>query len=199
MSVPTATTHRERLLREGARQLYARGFHGTTVDGILEAAGVPKGSFYHHFGSKEAFAGEVLRRYMDLQLERLGRWSDIRGQSTPKVLSGYFREMADGFVRSDYRRGCLAGKLSTELAASHQGFQEQLRSDMVAWKQGITTLLESGQARGDVRADRPAEALADAVLALVQGAFVVALASQESESLDSVCDALELLVTAPVR
>jgi TetR/AcrR family transcriptional repressor of nem operon len=189
--------HRERLLREGMRQLYARGFHGTTVDAILEASGVPKGSFYHHFGSKEAFTREVLRRYMESQLALLERWSAEGETPTAALLSGYFGELADGFVRSDFRRACLAGKLSTEVAADSEVFRSQLGADMAAWKRGITRLLERGQARGDVRVDRSAAALADAVLALVQGAFVVALASRESASLNSVRETLELLVTPP--
>ena len=188
-------THRERLLSEGTLALYARGFHGTTVDGILEASCAPKGSFYHHFGSKEAFTGEVLRRYTTAQMNRLARWSEEPGLSTPRMLSGYFRELADDLVESDYQRACLVGKLTVELAASYDTFHERLQSDIAAWKRGIRLLLERGQQRGDVRADRSADALADAVLALIQGAFVVALASRESESLDSVSETLEMLIS----
>jgi TetR/AcrR family transcriptional repressor of nem operon len=195
MSAPVAMPHRERLLREGMRQLYARGFHGTTVDAILEASGVPKGSFYHHFGSKEAFTREVLRRYMEFQLSVLERWSRESELPTTELLAGYFGELADGFVRSDFRRACLAGKLSTEVAADSEIFRSQLGADMAAWKQAISRLLGRGQERGDVRVDRTAPALADTVLALIQGAFVVALASRETASLDSVRESLALLIT----
>jgi TetR/AcrR family transcriptional repressor of nem operon len=197
MSAPAATSHRERLLREGVRQLYARGFHGATVDNILDASGVPKGSFYHHFGSKEAFTREVLRRYMERQLERIERWARDDELSTPKALAGYFGEMADGFVRSEYQRACLAGKLCAEVAADYDAFRAQLAGDMAGWKGRIVEMLRRGQARGDVRVDRSATELADAVLALIQGAFVVALASREASSLDSVRVALELLTAAP--
>jgi TetR/AcrR family transcriptional regulator, transcriptional repressor for nem operon len=197
MRTPTVPTHRERLLREGMRQLYARGFHGTTVDGLLAATGVPKGSFYHHFGSKEEFTRQVLDRYMRFQRELLGRWSERAELSTPEALAGYFREMADGFIRSEHRRGCLFGKLSTEVAADHEEFRERLGADLAGWKRGIVELLEGGQRRGDVRADRPADALADGVLALVQGAFVIALTSRDDASLDAVHATIELLIAIP--
>lgn len=197
MNVPTAVPHRERLLREGLRQLYARGFHGTTVDAILEASGVPKGSFYHHFGSKETFAREVLARYLGWQLDLLQRWVDAEELSTGQAVAGYFREMADRFVRTGHNQGCLFGKLSTEVAVAHVAFREQLSADIARWKQRVEALLERGRVRGDVRTDLSTSALADAVLALVQGAFVIALASRDDASLDAVCATLELLVSVP--
>jgi TetR/AcrR family transcriptional repressor of nem operon len=191
------TTHRERLLHEGALQIYARGFHGTTVDAILEASGVPKGSFYHHFGSKEAFAGELLRDYTASRIELFDQWSERDGLSTSQVLSGYFRELADMVVKSAFRRTCLVGKLTVELAAANDRFHERLSADIGAWRSQIRALLEKGQLRGDVRTDRTADALADTALALIQGAFVVVLASRDAASLDSVCDALQMMVIAP--
>ncbi|QRP49517.1 TetR/AcrR family transcriptional regulator [Amycolatopsis sp. FDAARGOS 1241] len=196
MTGSTTIPHREKLLREGMRQLYAHGFHGTTIDGILDGSGVPKGSFYHHFGSKEAFAKQVLARYMQFQLDQLGEWSGRADLATPALLSGYFRAMAERFIGSSHERACLAGKLSTELAAGHEAFRAQLAEDLGVWKGRIVELLRTGQRRRDVRGDQPAEVLADAVLALVQGAFVVALASRDDASLASVATALELLVAA---
>ena len=68
-----ALTHKERLLRQGTKLFYAQGFHGTTVDAILASAGVPKGSFYHHFGSKDDLVTEAVVLGLDrwlLEIER---------------------------------------------------------------------------------------------------------------------------------
>ena len=51
---------RDHLLQVGLRQIHAMGYSATGVNEILEEAKVPKGSFYHHFASKEDFAKEVL-------------------------------------------------------------------------------------------------------------------------------------------
>lgn len=190
----TTVSHRERLLREGTRQFYEHGFHGTTVDGILTASGVPKGSFYHHFGSKEEFAKQVLARYMDFQLDRLATWAARADLSTPDLVAGYFRDLADLFVRSRHSRACLAGKLATELAPGHREFRRQLRADLTTWRTRLVEILARGQERGDVRADQDAGVLADTVLALLQGAFVVALAARDDASLDAVCTGLRLIL-----
>jgi TetR/AcrR family transcriptional repressor of nem operon len=197
MAAQTTLSHRERLLREGTKLLFAVGYHGTTVDGILEAAGVPKGSFYHHFGSKEAFALEALGRYQRFQHDLLARWSEKSGLSTADAVVGYFEEMAGAFVRSRHQRGCLVGKLSSETAASSTVFRRALAEYVRDWKAQLVELLGRGITRGDVRADMPVEQLADTVLALIQGVFVMGLAVREQSILTSVSTALRVLITQP--
>jgi TetR/AcrR family transcriptional repressor of nem operon len=193
MSAQKQLSHRERLLREGTRQLYAHGFHGTTVDGILDATGVPKGSFYHHFGSKEAFAREALARYTEFQLDLLAGWA-AKDLDTAAIVSGYFLDLADRFTRSGHRRACLLGKLSTELAADSATFRRALLADMQSWRAQLADLLRRGHERGDVREDLTVDELADSVLALIQGVFVVALTVRDPAALTSTGKALEVLI-----
>lgn len=191
---PKVLSHKERLLRQGMKSFYASGFHGTTVDAILAASGVPKGSFYHHFGSKDAFGLAVLDRYMQLQLDALANWAGAERLSTTEKLTGYFAELTSAFVGSGFRRACLAGKFSTELAADSEPFRERLDTALAEWHRALTDLLRAGQRRGDVRKDRSAEELSYSVLALVQGAFVVALSVRDPRALEAVSASFGLLL-----
>jgi TetR/AcrR family transcriptional repressor of nem operon len=179
------------------KQFYAHGYHGTTVDAILEAAGVPKGSFYYHFGSKEAFGKAVLARYMEYQLNLLGVWMTKEDLSTSEKLTGYYDEMLQAFIKSGYRRACLAGKFSTELSVEIEGFREQLAINLRDWHIRLRDVLEAGQKRGDVRRDRPADELADALLAMIQGAFVISLSLREDRQLLSVGASIPVLIDPP--
>lgn len=199
MSAAETLSHKERLLRRGMTLFYKQGFHGTTVDGILAAAEVPKGSFYHHFGSKDAFGQAVLDRYMAFQIDLLDKWAAKKGLTTTQKLVGYFKEMSGIFVKSGYQRACLAGKFSSEIAATSELFREQLGGQMHAWQQRVIGLLRQGQERGDVRTDQSAEQLADAVLSLIQGAFVITLSTRDKHTLTSATNAVALLVEAPKR
>ena len=189
-----AISHKERLLREGMRLVYAHGFHGTTVDAVLAASGVPKGSFYHHFGSKEAFTQALLDRYIDYQSGLLAEWIGKDSLSTSGKLTGYFSQMAEHFVRTGYQRACLAGKLSTEVSAVSEVFRSQLSRSLDATRDDIAGLLARGQEAGDVRTDRSASDLADGVLALIQGAFVVALSTRNEHSLAAVTDTIASII-----
>jgi TetR/AcrR family transcriptional regulator, transcriptional repressor for nem operon len=191
--------HKERLLRQGLKHFYDRGFHGTTVDAILEASGVPKGSFYHHFGSKEEFARAVLNRYTDFQLALLDRWASTPELSATDRLGRYVEELAELFRRSGYRRACLSGKLSTEVAVGSDTFREQIGASLLAWREHLAALLAQGQEAGDVRTDRTAEELATAILTLIQGTFVLCIATRDEEALKAVRSTIHLLVARPGR
>jgi TetR/AcrR family transcriptional repressor of nem operon len=191
-----ALSHKERLLRQGARDFYDIGFHGATVDTLLKHADVPKGSFYHHFGSKDQFAQRVLERYHDFQMEQLARWSARTDLKVPERLRLYYLDMVERFVRSAFQRACLAGKFSSELAASSSTIRSQLSVSLTQWRDGIADLLETGQRDGDVRTDRQAVDLADAVLALIQGAFVVGLSVRDEDSLRRLAESLDALLVA---
>ena len=181
-ATPKTLSHKERLIRQGMKSFYASGFHGTTVDAILEASGVPKGSFYHHFGSKDAFGLAV------------AKWADDDALSTTDKLTRYFTELCETFVRSGFQRACLAGKFSTELAANSDSFREQLGKSLIVWNSALSDLLRHGQQRGDVRTDRSPEQLAHSILALIQGAFVLALSARDTQALDAVCSTFGLLI-----
>lgn len=187
-------SHKERLLRQGMRQFYANGFNGTTVDAVLAATGVPKGSFYHHFGSKETFGRAVLERYSHFQTDLLESWASRSGLRTADKLTGYFGAMVDNFVGSGFQRACLVGKFSTEVAANSEVFRHQLDEDLRLWHSRLRDILAAGQLAGDVRTDRTPGELADVLLALMQGAFVVALSTHDADSLRSVGAAIPIVI-----
>lgn len=192
-----ALSHKERLLREGMKEFFAHGYHGTTVDAVLEGAGVPKGSFYHHFGSKEAFGKAVLARYMRFQMELLDRWAAEPGRSTSEKLAGYYGELARNVVASGFQRACLTGKFSTEVSATLEGFREALAVDLREWLTRLRDVLATGQHSGDVRRDRSADELAAALLALIQGGFAIALAMRDEASLNAVSATIPMLIEPP--
>jgi TetR/AcrR family transcriptional repressor of nem operon len=182
--------HKDRLLRQGMKEFYDVGFHGVTVDTVLSHAGVPKGSFYHHFGSKETFALAVLDEYTAWQMAQLESWSSRTELSVPDRLHGYYLAMVDGFVRSSFRRGCLAGKFSSELAAGTPAMRRRLRASLDDWHERVETLIADGQQAGDVRTDVSARQLADATLALIQGAFVLGLSTRDEDALRGIAETI---------
>src|ERR1700754_4254894 len=107
---------RERLLEAGVRIFGKSGFNGCSVQDITDAAGVPKGSFYNHFDSKEALGAAALRRYWTAEAgEHLAVLTDVN--LTPlRRLRRYLEEGCDEIVAMGFTCGCLIGNMTAELS-----------------------------------------------------------------------------------
>jgi TetR/AcrR family transcriptional repressor of nem operon len=192
----TPLSHRERLLKEGLRQFYATGFHGTSVDDLLAAAGAPKGSFYHHFGSKEAFAHAVIEHYLKGQLASLEKFAAREDLNAFQKIRAYFAAMESRFERSGYKVACLVGKFSTELAPSSDDFSALLASAITDWRAGVTKIVAEGHRDGSIRRDMTTQQQSVLLLSLIQGSLVLALAERNGESLATIQASLAKLLSA---
>jgi TetR/AcrR family transcriptional repressor of nem operon len=114
---------RDHLLQIGLRRIHARGYASTSVKEILDDANVPKGSFYHHFASKEAFAKEVLELYVRGENERAEKIFEEGKASPLKRLRRYFEELIAVFGPAAKVSGCLVGNLSLEMAGQSDSIQ----------------------------------------------------------------------------
>lgn len=192
----TGSSHRERLLSAGRNSIYDHGYNGSSVDSILQTASVPKGSFYHHFGSKEAFGFAVMERYLDQQGLLLASWVDRDDLPVPQRLGGYHSELVRRFEDSGRQWACLMGKLSNEVSASNDSFRERLRCGFLAWQSRLADVLTQGQESGEVTRDLSASSLGSIVLVMLQGGFVSALTLGADAHLPAVTDAIVDLLTA---
>lgn len=145
---------RERLVRAGVEAVLERGWTASGVDAVLRSAGVPKGSFYHYFRSKDDFGYAVLAGYQAFFLKRLAR---CFGPDGPPTLAGQFEaflaESQAGMARHGWRRGCLVGALGQELGGLHEGFRTRLLASLAEWDAVLAEALAAARARGEVAAE----------------------------------------------
>ncbi|HZZ51853.1 MAG TPA: TetR family transcriptional regulator C-terminal domain-containing protein [Pseudonocardia sp.] len=163
---------RERLLDVGVDLMHASGFHASGVKEITDRAGVPKGSFYFYYSSKEEFAAAVLARY----------WADIDRSHSPvlqrpgellAVLREYFHSLADEHANRDFTLGCLIANLALECASSSP-IAVRLRGILRAWEGLVADcLLRHGTvAAGDDEPDTLARDRAAALIEAWEGAVI---------------------------
>jgi TetR/AcrR family transcriptional repressor of nem operon len=155
------TPTRDRLIAEGLKSLLLNGFDGIGLNAILQAAGVPKGSFYYFFKSKEHFASAVLdayeRQYINM---RSGLFSDT-SCSPLQRLRNYFDAVERLHIAEAPLGGCLYGVLSQTAAARSAEFKARLARVFLNWETQLRGLLEEAQALGEVDPDLdPKEAAA---------------------------------------
>ncbi len=142
---------REQLLRAGVASLTEKGFVATGIDEVLRSVGVPKGSFYHYFASKEAFGAELIDRYGAYFSKKLER--HLRDETHPAHLDRLGAFIADaqaGMARHDYRRGCLIGNLGQETGALPAAYSDRLNAVFADWQARVAACLRQAQANGEI-------------------------------------------------
>lgn len=192
-SKPSA--HKEQLLKTGMRLFFERGYHGTPVDVLLAESGVPKGSFYHHFGSKEAFGVAVVTEYYNFQMLTLDSWISRDELNALQKILGYVTALSNMFKRSGYKSACLIGKFSLELGPSSESFRILLADMFLAWKKKVEILVSDGQHDLLITRSLSADRLAEAILVTIQGGLALSLVFQSGQTLQNGVASLERLLT----
>src|SRR5277367_1014079 len=133
---------RDHLLQVGLRRIHAMGYASTGVKEILDEADVPKGSFYHHFASKEAFAKEVLELYVRGENERAEKIL-CDGKAAPlRRLRRYFEELIAVYGPTATVSGCMLGNLTLEMADHSESIQSLLHLSFANWQTEIADILQ---------------------------------------------------------
>jgi TetR/AcrR family transcriptional repressor of nem operon len=163
---------RANLVQAGLRMMHAEGYAATGIQGIVEGAAVPKGSFYNHFPSKEAFGAEVIDAYSDRAQDKLRDFLCDPGVAPRARLEGYFDDRIEAFRASNYTRGCLMGNFSAEAADHSTLIREHLVQQFAAWSSLFETCIAEAQAQGTIGRQFPAALLARFIMNSWEGALL---------------------------
>ena len=171
LTTVTKPPTRARLL-EASIQIFSKaGFNGCSVQDITQAAGVPKGSFYNHFASKEALGAAALAHYWD---ETAGRTLDILDDLTqpPSIrLRRYFEVAAAEMAQHSSTTGCLLGSMAAEQSDHDTLIAAQLSAIFDDWSRRVGDCLRQAQAAGEIRSGSDPNSLATFVLNAWEGAL----------------------------
>ena len=143
----------ERLLEAGLELLLRQGYNGTGIQQITDRAGVPKGSFYNHFASKEAFAAAIVERYAEWCELSWRRMMQDAPSSPIGCIRHVFERMIAHHARERASAGCLIGNLAAEIALASDTCRERLLAAQLAWRARLAGLIANGQKVGEIRRD----------------------------------------------
>jgi len=172
---------RDVIVETALGEFHRTGYAACSVDTITRAAGVPKGSFYNHFKSKEELAVEVVAKYT--------AEAEWHGVTDPKLtplakLRAQFRVMADVFAGYGHARGCMIGNMAEELADHSEPMRAQVRASLVGWGEGIGATLRAAREAGELTTDADPDMLGRFVLDAWEGALLRAKALKNDEPVD---------------
>jgi TetR/AcrR family transcriptional repressor of nem operon len=163
---------REEIIRKGAGLIHAQGFKATGIQQVLDAAGVPKGSFYFYFKSKEDFGLAVIDYFRDFSRAMADKYLKKDGASPLEKLSRFFDAYTDLFTKMDLCRGCPIGNLMQEMSDLNATFREKISEVYFEMHKGILQLLEEALAKGDINADTDTLQTAQFIIDAWEGAIM---------------------------
>lgn len=185
-----------------AQSLFAqRGYSAIGVAEICQAAGVPKGSFYYFFASKDALARAVVDQEWDAQY---ATWSAILNSEDPPL--DRLRRLFDATVSTLQagRRtggavtGCLFGNLTLELSTQTEAeaIRARLQEIFATQVDMVRDVLAEANKRGDAQVGDPAQA-ARSIVAQLEGQIMFAKLHDDTEHLDTLWTNCLALLNAP--
>jgi TetR/AcrR family transcriptional repressor of nem operon len=200
---PTELVHesKTRFLDAALHVIRAKGYTATRIEDICEAAGLTKGSFFHHFKSKE-----------DLALAAAEYWGDT---TTAFFASAPYRALPDPVDRLlayiDFRKAilqgdlpdftCLVGTMVQEVYETHPDIREACNKSISDHAASLQPDIEEAMRQRGIQAGWTAESLALYTQATIQGAFILAKAKHSSvvaaACIDHLRRYLEMLFVQP--
>ena len=176
---------REHLIDVGVRLMHEKGYSATGLAEILKAADVPKGSFYHHFASKEDFAAAALEKYGMREREHTA--SILNDTTIPplKRLRHYFTDLVKFYGQKGAIPGCMMGRFSLDIAAENSRLRKRISGSFSHWQHTIAAVIQQAVARKELPAATDPESLAGFLLNSWEGALLRSLAEESDDALET--------------
>jgi len=148
------------LLEAGTEIMLEKGYNNTGIMEVLQSTGVPKGSFYYYFDSKEDFGMQIINHYDATYSEKLKVLLD-ETKSPLNLLRSYCEESMRNLEQNACRKGCLIGNLSQEMADQSEVFRNRLQEVMLSQRSIFASCIANAQAKGEISNTMNANDLAE--------------------------------------
>ncbi len=196
-----AEATRQTILDTGYRLVLRKGFSALGLQEILKESGVPKGSFYYYFASKEAFGCALLEHYVADYSDRFERLLAIEADNGCQRLLRYWQAWLDPdaaeFAGRGWAEDCLAVKLSAEVADLSEAMRGVLSAGIERLLQRITLLIVEARRDGSLPSGPEPEALAQVLYQMWLGAALLAKLSRSHMPMQQAMRATKQLLACP--
>jgi TetR/AcrR family transcriptional regulator, transcriptional repressor for nem operon len=176
-------TARATLLDAGRQLMLRRGYSATSVDEVCAQAGVTKGSFFHHFSSKEEFGKALLDHHWTTMQDQLGSAPFNELKDPLARLDGYLDLFVHIAHDPDIEKSCLFGNLSQEVAPTNGALRTECAGGFARWSRQIAAELTEAKRKYAPRARFDPVSVAEYFIAIYEGSLILAKAKGDARVL----------------
>jgi len=173
------------LLDKGIEALWCKGYNGTSVNDIVKAAGVPKGSFYFYFDSKEDFVVKALNRYFNQMFAPAEEILNAVSVGPKQRLINFYEFRNDVMIdQMKCRMGCLGSNLGNEMAEHSENIRNTILQLENRVKKNIVNVFIEAQEQNEISATYDANDIVDFIEDAGKGALITMKEKQSAEPLE---------------
>ncbi len=163
---------KEQIIDKGIELMRKNGYNGTGVQHVLKACGIPKGSFYNFFESKQDFALQAIEKYANQNIADLEKIIESNKMGPTQQLNKFFNDLAQFYKSRGFKMTCLMSIISFEMGSSDRKISQKIKEKFGKIKKLIARALKKGQDRNEFRKDIGSAALADYLIDSFNGALI---------------------------
>jgi TetR/AcrR family transcriptional repressor of nem operon len=183
--MPTDTASRQAILRAGQRTIARKGWAAVGLNELLSEAGVPRGSFYYYFTSKDVFGEAMMREYFREYLAEMDAIFAEQDVPAAERLLRYWRNWRETQSLDDCQGKCLAVKLGAEVADLSEPMRIALKDGTTAITERLATMITAAVADGSLASEIEPEPTAQLLYDLWLGSSVMAKIHRNTTSIDN--------------
>lgn len=166
-------SNKDKILANGLKVVLERGYVGASVRDIVEAAGVPQGSFTNHFASKEAFSLEILDRYFATNRVVIAETLRNEGLSPLKRVRAYIDASMSAIKSHGLKNGCLVGNFAAEASDHSEIIRKRVTAIYTEVRDAVTDSLKAAVRDGELPKSFKTSEVATFIVTGLQGAWLV--------------------------
>jgi TetR/AcrR family transcriptional repressor of nem operon len=166
-------SNKDKILANGLKVVLERGYVGASVRDIVEAAGVPQGSFTNHFASKEAFSLEILDLYFANSRVVIADTLRNDALSPLKRLRAYIDASITAIRNHGLKNGCLVGNFAAEASDHSEIIRKRVSAIYTEVREAVTDCLKAAVKDGELPKSLKTGEVASFIVTGLQGAWLV--------------------------
>ena len=171
---------------EAAMQMFWRkGYEATSIQDLVDATGLNRGSLYNTFDSKEGLFSTVCERYQQISLAT--PLIEVAKTAPPRVaIEDFLMTLAKRIANDPEHRGCLMVNTATELSPHNEEAREWVNTAVKDLEDALTKLIKRGQKNKTFKSKEAPRSLARLLLASIQGMLVIGKANPSPRLLNDI-------------
>jgi TetR/AcrR family transcriptional repressor of nem operon len=183
---------RDKILEAAAELIHRQGFGATSINDLLAATGLKKGSLYFHFPGKDALGLAFLEKARTEFLEFLD--TSLSGETPGKCLDNFLTQVMKTHKGRDFVGGCIFGNTALEMGDTESHFASFIKCVFEEWEERLRKVVAAAQDSGEVGCDLSADVLAGSMISAIEGGIMLARLRKDEKPLRDALTAVRALL-----